>query len=204
MKRVDQKFIENAFAQKGCKLIDVYVRSHKKMKFICKCGRQGEKSWSNFKNGHIFCYWCQREKYGNNSRKYSISDVRKILKENNCTLLSKRYSRSTDSIEYRCHCGKLVKKKFVNFLKNKKCKNCKLIEKPIYANGIKFKREISEIRKFFENNSCKLLDNEYGGYDKKLRFICGCGDLCEKTLARFVKYPACSHCCHKNGVKRDR
>jgi len=54
----------------------------------------------------------------------------------------------------------------------------------------------------FENKNCTLISTEYTRIDKKLQFICACGNESEISFQTFRYSGACKECVRKNKVER--
>lgn len=55
-----------------------------------------------------------------------------------------------------------------------------------------------EVLEIFKENECELLESKYINSRTKMRFRCKCGNVLEKTLARFKDAPRCRDCGHSN------
>lgn len=54
-----------------------------------------------------------------------------------------------------------------------------------------------EVSDFYRSHDCVLLEDEYIGNSKKMKFICKCGNKDIKTLAQFKKTKTCRECNYK-------
>lgn len=90
------------FEEQGCQLIDDYEHTMKKMKYICKCGKESTISWNKFTQGKR-CGYC-----GKNGRvkKYTYEEVENIFTKRGCKLLEKIYSNNLTRMKYICKCGR--------------------------------------------------------------------------------------------------
>jgi len=57
LKKFDPASVEKKFIDSKCTLIDVYVNSHKHMRYICACGEKSITTWNNFSKGKL-CKKC--------------------------------------------------------------------------------------------------------------------------------------------------
>lgn len=53
---------------------------------------------------------------------------------------------------------------------------------------------LDELREFYNNAGCELLDDSFGGLGKKSSFICKCGRESKKTFTAFLSKPGCLYC----------
>lgn len=121
-------------------------------------------------------------------RKWTDEYFSRFVKRNsNCELLSKVLGYKK-KVKLRCECGnefETTVEKFV--LRNKRqCNKCGL--QRVY-NSNKYTTE--QVRKFIEENNCKLISKDYKGVSEKIEVQCSCGEIFTTTFDYF-----------KNGNKR--
>lgn len=90
-----QEEMEKKFEEKGFKLIDKFVRSDKKVKAICCCGKEWMATPSMVTNYGHGC-GCKS--------KITIEEVEKRLNKKKLTLIGE-YKNNNSDILVRCHCG---------------------------------------------------------------------------------------------------
>ncbi len=109
-------------------------------------------------------------------------------------MLDDTYINSETPMNYICTCGNKSKMSYKNAKKGRNCAECGL--KNQASKKVKF--TIAFIRKYFEDNGCTLLSEEYTNSRRspqKLRYICKCGHTSE--IQWFQAYHSgtnCSNC----------
>ncbi len=122
-------------------------------------------------------------------KKYSIEEVKEIFEKENCELLSKSYVNNSDKLNYICSCGNTSSINLKSFLKGSRCKQCG------YEKVKNFHlHSIEEVKEIFEKENCELLSNEYIDYQKKLKYICSCGEVGFTKLDKFKIGQRCGNC----------
>lgn len=59
------------------------------------------------------------------------------------------------------------------------------------------------VEKYFEERECEMLDDEYNGSDKKIRYKCSCGNISRTTFKKFKTGHRCKKCAIlRNSKKR--
>ena len=106
--------------------------------------------------------------------------------EQGCSLLD-RYTGAIAPMRYICKCGKEGRTSWNNFTKGKRCGYC-------HESGRKKKYTLDELKAFYREHGCELLESEYLSNKQKLRFICRCGKEHIKQLNEFKKQPRCWDC----------
>ena len=121
--------------------------------------------------------------------KYTIEQVQEIFKEQGCELLSKKYERVHDILEYKCSCGNISKIRLTHFLRGHRCKKCgheKTIEKLKYS--------YDEVKNIFKEQNCELLSREYKRFHGILDYKCSCGNISKIRLSHFLSGQRCKKC----------
>lgn len=109
---------------------------------------------------------------------YNINDVKDFLLKNHCTLISDRYTKSSDYIEYIAKCGHKTKKQFSELKRrdNFDCPKCG-----------KLKRlELNDVCEFLKSIGCELLSTTYKGINDKLEYYGVCGHKITKEF-KYIK-----------------
>lgn len=187
-----KNFIENE-SSSGCKLISTdYVSYNKKLKLLCRCGKEFEARFSDFKNESKKKRQCNE--CGNNNAHskrilpyLTIKQYIEGLEGNGCKLLTleDEYTKSTDKLYIQCACGNTYNVTFTTFKKQKQCQECG--EK----NRIKKTSTPYEQIKIFidgeEGNGCRLITQkeEYKNSKQKLKIQCHCGRVFDKSFSAF-------------------
>ena len=143
----------------------------------------------------------------------NIDEVQTIFKNAECTLISKVYINTKTKLEYICNCGsnEINMITLESFKKGIRCKNCRTTRrnktltekygdnfKDITMSGVKEyiknkKHTFEFVKKYFDDNNCTLLDQEYIDETKKLRYICVCGKEWNTTFKDFKKGKKCGN-----------
>jgi len=121
--------------------------------------------------------------------RHSYYEVEQIFKENGCELLSKEYHNQEEKLRFKCHCGNISDIKLKHFIQSKQCKKCGY--KRI---GNRRRLPYEYVKKFYEDQGCKLISSEYNDVWEDLEFECLCGNVDKKSFAAFKMTPLCSSC----------
>lgn len=163
--------VRKFFEDNGCKLLsDTYVNPVTKLDYIATCGHKHSISLSNFqKNKGRKCPKC----IGKN---WTIDDIKDFFAKNGCKVLDDDYVVGR-KIHYIATCGHEHWISLTDFKHGncRICPNCNR-NKPY---------DLEEVRKYFEDNGCKLLSTEYHGVFKKLKYIAQCGHENEISFDNF-------------------
>lgn len=183
-KKIDKEFVKQYFFDNGCELLDEYINSKTKMKYICNCGNKSEILFDNFKKG-VRCYDCGRKKT-TQKQKLTQEYVENYFKKQNCELLD-IYTNYKTKMKYKCSCGNISEIRFCNFQKGNRCMEC---------SGTK-SYTIEKVKNIFEKQNCKLIEDKYINFAFKLKYICKCGNLDMKSLNHFLLGRRCRDCSYE-------
>ena len=104
-------FIKEQIENEGHKLISKrYQNSHTNLQIESPDGELFKMRWSNFQQGKR----CPQRK-GYSNRKYKIDFIRKTVRDEGFTLLSKRYKNAHCSLKMRCTHGHVFTKLWDDF-----------------------------------------------------------------------------------------
>lgn len=117
--------------------------------------------------------------------KYSIEQIKKILEESGCILISNEYKYS-EKIEYICKCGNRHQTKLANFLNGQRCRNCGAQKQKENA----IQKTINGLKEICKKNQCELIELK----NNMIYFVCSCGKNYNKTYKKFKTYPYCKDC----------
>ncbi|MEH7749104.1 HNH endonuclease [Neobacillus drentensis] len=82
-------------------------------------------------------------------------------------------------------------------------KECQKQLKTESTNTLRFSYQ--EVKEFYEQHGCELLEDEYKGYTVPMRFRCHCGEENEKTFERFkLRSTQCTKCANEQRIKESR
>lgn len=109
----------------------------------------------------------------------TYNDIKNFFEENGCKLLTKEeeYQNVRTSLSFQCRCDNVSDIQYRSFKNTKKCKYCTNTKKYNY----------SDVKKYFEENGCKLLTNEenYVNVKTKIEYLCKCKNKSEITFDNF-------------------
>lgn len=196
--RLTYEEVKSIFSEHGCTLLEKeYINSRIKMRFLCKCGREAEKTLAGFK-GAPRCKECglknkDMSKYSTKRYRYKYEEVVKIFKDGGCKLLSTKYVNSSTHLTYLCECGEVREITLNKFLKGQRCKGCSA-----KRTKERLTLTIEDASRVFENGNCKLLSEEYVCSKTPMKYLCECGNISHISLNSFQKGSRCYDC----GIKK--
>lgn len=118
-KRHTIKDVTKEFEEKGFVLLATeYVNNSTDMKYVCKCGREGAITYSNFARNISGCRKC--------SGRWTTEEVRDFMEDRNCTLLSEpeEFVLNDTEITYTCVCNNEHTSIWRLFKRGARCKVC--------------------------------------------------------------------------------
>jgi hypothetical protein len=171
------EYIQTYFKEQECELLETeYINSKTKMKYICKCKKESEITWDNFKKGKR-CMKC------GGREKLTYENVYNYFKEQECELLETEYINNRTKMKYICKCNNESEITFNDFKdQNKRCRKCGGNEKYTYE----------YVKNYFIEQKCKLLSTIYTGANDELRYICVCK---KESIISFSKFINGVRCC---------
>jgi len=171
------KYVKNFFEKNGCKLLEPeYINSSTKIKYICKNGHNQQVVFGSFHRGKR-CKTCAHRE------KHTFEDVQKYFKEQECELLDTEYIDSNTPMKYICKCGNESKIRYSNFKQGQRCMKC------LYSFFT-----IDNIKKYFIEHKCELLEDEYISSDTKMKYCCKCGNKSNISWDNFKQGCRCRLC----------
>ena len=180
-------FVVNFLDNLGCELIGEYGGVKADITFKCKCKNIHVSNFDRFINGGMKgCKSCGAKR----ANKRNLLNYEQIAKEfikHNCELLESEYINCKTKMQYKCENGHIAFITWSKFNQGKRCKKCATLK-----NSKKQRLNILDIANFFEINGCELLESEYINVRTKLKHICTCGSVVEKSWAAFKQSPACT------------
>lgn len=187
-KKYSYEYVYNEFKKRGCTLIsNQYKGSQEKLEYICECGNPSIVTFNHFINSAVRCCECakrrQREKMG-----HSYEFIREQFESEGCILISTEYINSGTLLDYVCSCGNASQITYDNFRSGHRCKGC---------SGRTY-WEYESVKKYFSDNGCKLLSNEYLNANEKLDYICECNNKSSIKFSMFLY----GHRCRLCGIKK--
>ena len=121
------EYVKQFFEQRGCILLSKnYINARTHLEYQCNCGSVNKIIFDSFRRGHG-CNKCAIRKNAEKQR-FNINDVKKVIEETGCKLLSTEYVGSSKQLEIQCKCGKVFYKRYNDFVNNKlyMCPDCGL------------------------------------------------------------------------------
>ena len=92
-------------------------------------------------------------------------------------------------MKYRCSCGEISCINFNKFSSGRRCKKCgykKVSESQ--------KLDFDTVKKYFEDNGCELLEQEYKNSNIPMKYKCNCGNISKICFGNFQQSQRCSKC----------
>ena len=121
--------------------------------------------------------------------KYTLNQVIDIFKNNNCELISKEYKNNTTPLNFKCKCDRNTEMTFKKYLVQLCCNEChKTTLKRV------FKYDFEQVKKYFQDNNCKLISEEYKNNKEPLEYICECNNKAKICFKSFLEGQRCSKC----------
>lgn len=123
----DYEKVSNLFKERGCVLLEKEFKGwHVPMEYQCECGNLSKITLSNFYFQDNRCQNCKSNKLSEINIKYTIADVKQVLKEKNGELTGE-YIGYHERLTYKClKCGFVNQTSFSN-IKNgmhNQCRKC--------------------------------------------------------------------------------
>lgn len=117
-------------------------------------------------------------------KKLAFDDVKKVFEDAGCVLVGP-YVNVRTKLKYKCSCGREAEIFFPNFQRGQRCMEC--------SGNKRFSFEY--VKKYFEENDCKLLESQYKNNKSSLNYICSCGNATITTFDSFKNNGArCMSC----------
>ena len=186
MKKFTFKEVKQYFEDHDCELFETeYINSQTPMKYRCDCGnRKCKIRFNDFKKG-IRCIKCSIKRIVE-KRKFIYADVYKYFEDHDCNLLETEYINCITPMEYECSCGNdECKITFDSFKSGSRCMEC---------SGSK-KYTLEEVKKYFKDHNCELLETEYINNHTSMEYKCDCGnDECKIRFSSFKRGRRCEKC----------
>lgn len=121
--------------------------------------------------------------------KLTYGYIKKYFEDNYCELLSEEYINANTKLKYRCKCGNESEIIFNSFRQGGRCKQCGIDRR---ANKRKF--SYNDVKQYFEDNGCELLENDYINSQELMRYKCSCGNISKIRFNEFRQGRRCSKC----------
>lgn len=175
--------------------------SHALLDVVCDfCGKTIKRSWSTQlrareHNSLDACCNCKGI-LGAEKLRFSIDKVRSIFEQEGCHLLSKEYKNCDSRLEYIARCGHKNTTTLYDFKIgcSRICTNCQNIK-----NGKARALSEEDVRQYFEDNGCHIIECNYKNNRSKIRYIATCGHehITDFTHFQQGKGLLCTDCLNK-------
>jgi hypothetical protein len=129
IKQHSYDYVKARFEERGFQLVSTeYANMNQMLDYICVCGRQTQKSFSNFLATSGKCRECMMESLRERSKTHTFEEVKRLFEESGCQLLENEYVNIYTPMKYRCKCGQTDCKKLrhINPKLGVQCFNCSL------------------------------------------------------------------------------
>ncbi len=123
------------------------------------------------------------------NEKHTLGYIANYFKDQSCDLLEKEYKNNRTKMEYKCKCGGISEITFNNFKLGKRCKLCG--SKRLREN---FQITYKEVKDFFNDMNCVLLEKSYKNNRSPLKYKCECGNISKISFSNFKKGQKCKKC----------
>jgi len=125
------------------------------------------------------------------NKKQIFKEIKQYFEDQDCELYETEYINCKTKMRYRCSCGNTkCKIRLDSFKRGNRCKKC--AGKRI---GDKKRFKFEEVRQYFEDQNCELLETEYISSQIKMRYRCKCGNTkCKICFSNFKMGKRCIEC----------
>lgn len=180
------------FLQQNCVLLeDEFINAKTKMRYICHCGREDFKTWSDFKSGRR-CMKCANEK----TSKRHITPFSEVVELFNSFgyEVTERYRDNNGKIQYKYLCPKGHKghTHYHMFKSGTRCRKCRAEE-----NAERYRMSTDVVEGILREQGCELF-GEYINSDTPFLYKCSCGNVSTGYLFAIKKGIKCG-CGYKSG-----
>lgn len=131
--------------------------------------------------------------------KITFDDVLGFFDKQGCKLLEHEYLGVFHKMNYVCNCGNVAQISFQKFKAGQRCSGCK--NKRLSASK---KLSYEEVRSYFEEQGCILLDSMYEHSRTKMKYVCICGKHSTITYNKFKNGSRCKECGVKKSTSKTR
>lgn len=182
MKKHTFESVKKYFKDVGCELLQTdYKNVRTKLKFKCSCGEESTILFTNFKKGQR-CAEC------GGTKKHTFEYVKKYFEDAGCELLESSYVNNKASMNYKCCCGNVAAITFDSFKRGARCMSCSGSEK----------YEFEYVKKYFSDNECELLEEEYKNARSSMKYVCKCENVSSTSFNHFRNGVRCMECSYED------
>lgn len=184
--------LKDYFLKQNCLLLeDEFINAKTKMRYICHCGREDFKTWSDFKGGRR-CMKCANEK---TSKRHitPFSEVVKLFEEHDYKVIERYYDqKGRIKYSYICPLGHKGHTHYHLFKSGTRCRKCRTEEKKKM-----YKLSNNVVSDILQEQGCELL-GEYVNYDTAFLYKCSCGNKAMGYISAIKNGVRCG-CGYKSG-----
>lgn len=206
-RKYDIESARRLFAQVGLELLErEYKNCTIGMRCICPdCGKPCRISLARVRQGAKSCKRCGRKRGSAKCRKYDMKMARRMFADLNLTLLARGEFKGLNT-SMKCRCRK-CKRVFCTDLKRVKhghgCQPCSAKRA-----GATRQSTLDEAKSAFDGQDLELLETEYHGCYRKMRYRCrNCGYVDKKptyVVTQGHGCPKCSYRLRAKAIRRSR
>lgn len=180
--RLNFEDVKELISYFGCELLSkLYVKNTVPLDIKCSCGKVFRKSWISFKESPR-CDDCVSKLRRKSQKRFSMDEIREIVENAGCELLSTEYINNSQKLDIRCKCGNIYHPNFNSFKSKKmyQCPTCSTLERSS-------KRKYSQtfIEQQFAIKGYKVL-SDYVKNNVKLELVDGVGYKYLFAYSRFL------------------
>lgn len=130
--------------------------------------------------------------------KKNLEFVKEQFSKAGCTLLATEYIGKDAHMPYLCSCGneEVMVISWANFRKGRRCNKCGQ-EKRVAKRRLRFE----DVRDYFKEHGCTLLETEYINVITKMRYICECDNEWKTSFSDFKLGKRCRKCRYEKAAK---
>jgi hypothetical protein len=175
--------VVKVFKDNNCVLLEKeYINTRTNMRFICTCGNVHSTTFTDFRNGRR----CRECGYKKVSEKLSLDFefVKNFFENEGYILLSDNYINNSQSLDVVCPNGHEYSTTFQGFKNGNRCRICSGFN--IYT--------LEDVKDYFKNEGCILLEDNYVNMHTKMKYICSCGKENTIDFTHFIRGQRCSKC----------
>lgn len=181
--------VRRAFRERGCELLETeYINHRTPMLYIASCGHQHRIAYSNFKAGKgDVCKTCRYKMIGE-SQSLGHDAIKRYFESEGCKVLNDDFRTVKDSVRYIARCGHENTTDYNHFSDQKVGRVCSKCSKSI-------RYSYDDVKQFFLDAGCELLEQEYKNCKTPMRFRARCGHASRIDLDHFLNDKTYSKLC---------
>lgn len=176
--------VKEYFLSYGCKLLEQeYVNAHSKMSYICSCGKESVINFNNFRSGKR----CGCGRVG--LARLRDEEIKIETEARGYQFVSSEFIDSVHVVRCICQCGEERRCELRNLrIAKTGCRKCR---------DKKNSLDYEDVKRYFTEHGCELLDSQYKNARTKMRYRCSCGNEAEIVYDSFRNGNRCKKCGNK-------